>query len=48
MSALLNALFHALSPLWEMSLTAAYATAVVVLLRLILKKRAPKQVLCVL
>ena len=44
----LNALFAALSPLWEMSLTAAYAAAIVAALRLILKKRAPKQVLCLL
>lgn len=48
MTALLNSLFAALSPLWEMSLTAAYAAAVVVVLRFILKKRAPKQVLCLL
>lgn len=48
MTALLNSLFGALTPLWEMSLTAAYVTAVVVLLRLVLKKRAPKQVLCLL
>ena len=44
----LNALFRALSPLWEMSLTAAYAAAVVAALRLILKKRAPRQVACLL
>ena len=44
----LNALSRTLSPLWEMSLTAAYAAAVVILLRLFLKKRAPKQVLCLL
>lgn len=48
MTDLLNSLFHALSPLWEMSLTAAYAAAVVALLRLVLKKRAPRQVLCLL
>ena len=48
MTAQLNSLFRAISPLWEMSLTAAYAAAVVALLRLILKKRAPRQVLCVL
>lgn len=48
MTALLNSLFSALTPLWEMSLTAAYVTAVVVLLRFVLKKRAPKQVLCLL
>ena len=48
MTALLNSLFAALSPLWDMSLTAAYAAAVVVVLRFILKKRAPKQVLCLL
>lgn len=48
MTALLNSLFGALTPLWEMSLTAIYVTAVVVFLRLVLKKRAPKQVLCLL
>ena len=48
MTALLNSLFGALTPLWEMSLTAVYVTAVVVLLRFVLKKRAPKQVLCLL
>ena len=48
MTALLNSLFAALSPLWEMSLTAAYAAAVVAVLRFLLKKRAPKQVLCLL
>lgn len=45
---MLTTLFGALSPLWEMSLTAAYAAAIVALLRLVLKKRAPKQVLCLL
>lgn len=45
---LLNSLYRALPVLGEMSLTAAYAAAVVAVLRLILKKRAPKQVLCVL
>ena len=44
----LSALFRSLSPLWEMSVTAAYAAAVVIVLRLLLKKRAPKQVLCLL
>ena len=44
----LNALFRSLSPLWEMSVTAAYAAAVVIVLRLLLKKQAPKQVLCLL
>lgn len=48
MVGLLSALFRALAPLWEMSLTAAYAAAVVALLRLVLKKRAPRQVLCLL
>lgn len=48
MTAPLNVLSGSLSCLWEMSLTAAYVTAVVVLLRLVLKKRAPKQVLCLL
>ena len=48
MTAVLNSLFGSLSPLWEMSLTAAYVTAVVALLRLVLKKRAPRQMLCLL
>ena len=45
---LLSALSRLISPLWEMSVTAAYAAAVVIVLRLVLKKRAPKQVLCLL
>lgn len=45
---LLNAMFRLLSPLWEMSVTATYAAAVVIILRLLLKKWAPKQVLCLL
>ena len=44
----LNVLFRSISPLWEMSVTAAYAAAVVIVLRLLLKKRVPKQVLCLL
>ena len=44
----LSALFQSLAPLWEMSVTAAYAAAVVIVLRLLLKKRAPRQVLCLL
>ena len=44
----LNALFRSLSPLWEMSLTAAYAAALLIVLRLILKRRAPRQILCLL
>lgn len=48
MTALLDHLFSTLSPLWAMSLTAAYVAAVVVLLRLILKKRAPRRILCLL
>ena len=44
----LSTLFQSLSPLWEMSVTAAYAAAVVIVLRLLLKKRAPRQVLCLL
>ncbi len=44
----LNTLFRSLSPLWEMSLTAAYAAAILIVLRLVLKKRAPRQVLCLL
>ena len=45
---LLNAMFQSLSPLWEMSVTAAYAATVVIFLRLLLKKRAPRQILCLL
>ena len=48
MSELLNTLFYALVPLCKMSLTAAYVAAVVVILRLVLKKHAPKQVICLL
>lgn len=48
MTALLNSLYDALSPLWEMSFTAAWVSGVVFLLRLLLKKRAPKRVLCLL
>ncbi len=48
MSELLSSLFQALAPLWEMSVTAAYAAAVVAVLRLALNKRAPKQVICLL
>ena len=44
----LNFLFRSLSPLWEMSVIAAYAAVVVIVLRLLLKKWAPKQVLCLL
>lgn len=38
----------ALTPLWGMSLTAAYAAGIVFLLRLALKKRAPRQAVCLL
>ncbi len=34
--------------LWEASVTAAYASAILIVLRLILRKRAPRQVLCLL
>lgn len=44
----LTALFSSLAPLWEMSLTAAFAAAVVLVLRLLLKRRAPRQVVCLL
>ena len=44
----LSRLFAALSPLWEMSLTGAFAAAVVLLLRLALKRRAPRQAVCLL
>lgn len=37
-----------LSALWEMSLTAAYAATILIVLRLVLKRRAPRQVLCLL
>lgn len=48
MTDLLSSLFSALAPLWEMSLTAVYVAAVVFLLRLLLKGRVPRQVLCLL
>jgi len=44
----LTALFEGLHPLWEMSFTAAWVAGVVFLLRLLLKNRAPKRVLCLL
>ncbi len=44
----LNTLFRSLSPLWEMSLTGAYAATILIVLRLVLKKRAPRQILCLL
>ena len=44
----LTALFSALTPLWEMSLTGAYAAGIVFLLRLMLKNRAPRQAVCLL
>ena len=44
----LGALFTAPTPLWGMSLTAAYAAGIVFLLRLALKKRAPRQAVCLL
>ncbi len=34
--------------LWEASVTAAYASAILIVLRLILRKRAPRQVFCLL
>lgn len=45
---LLTNLFNFIFPLWKMSLTAAFVALVVVLLRLLLKERAPRQVICVL
>lgn len=48
MAQLLNTLFSFLAPLWEMSLTAAFVAVVVILLRLVLKNRAPRQVICLL
>lgn len=44
----LGGLFRSISPLWGMSLTAAYAAAIVIVLRLLLKRRAPRQVICLL
>lgn len=48
MTEALTGLFERLSPLWDMSLTAAWAAGAVVLLRLVLKKRAPRRVICLL
>lgn len=48
MTDLLGAVSRVLLPLGEMSLTAAYAAGVVAALRLVLKKRAPRRVLCLL
>ena len=39
---------HVLNPMLGMSLTAAFVAVVVILLRLVLKKRAPTQVVCLL
>ncbi len=44
----LNVLFSALTPLWGMSLTGTFAAGVVLLLRLALKNRAPRQAVCLL
>lgn len=48
MTDFLNHLSRALPALGEMSLTAGYAAAIVIALRLLLKKRAPRQVVCLL
>ncbi len=48
MLSLLSHLFSALAPLWEMSLTGAYVAVVVLLLRLALRNRAPRQSVCLL
>ena len=48
MTEFLNTAAGFLPALWEMSATAAYAAAVVIAVRLILKRRAPKQVICLL
>ena len=48
MLSLLSHLFSALAPLWEMSLTGAYVAVVVLLLRLALRTRAPRQAVCLL
>lgn len=39
---------HILIPLLDMSVTAAFVAVVVILLRAVLKKRAPKQIICLL
>lgn len=44
----LTALFSVLRALWPMSLTAAFAALVVILLRLALRKRAPRQIVCLM
>ncbi len=44
----LNQLFSALTSLWEMSLTGAFAAGVVLLLRLALKNQALRQAVCLL
>lgn len=44
----LTALFSVLRALWPMSLTAAFAALVVILLRLALRKRAPRQTVCLM
>lgn len=48
MADLLDALSGLLAPLGEMSLTAAYVAVIVLVLRLLLKNRAPRQVTCLL
>ena len=48
MTELLRATAGFLPTLWEMSLTAAYTAVVVIIVRLLLKRRAPKQLICLL
>ena len=48
MTECLTSLFSSLGLLGEMSVTAAYAAGVVLVVRLLLKKRAPRQVVCLL
>lgn len=44
----LNRLYALMAPMWTVSLAGAWAAAIVLLLRLILKNRVPRQVLCLL
>ena len=44
----LTALFNGLRPLWDMSVTAAWAAGLVLLMRLLLKNRAPRRFVCLL
>ena len=44
----LNRLYALMGPVWTAGLAGAWAAAIVLLLRLILKNRVPRQVLCLL